>query len=196
MAKIIKRAGMIFFVSVISCLIVLGCVLTMQVAESGNNSIVNADTQNNIYTGQNNEDGIINQTNYIPSKSNIDYTIPSADSEYTLTCDCPNGTPCTCGGMADIWANAVRESLNTGKNVKVVLGKDWIAKDDGTSTAFSSGFAFNQGRITVVFGSEITLDLNGHTIDRNLKQIAESSGSAMILTGGTLNLYDNRKSVV
>ena len=192
MAKIIKRAGMIFFVSVISCLIALGCVITMQVTESSNNGIVNADTQNNIYTGQNNEDGIINQTNYIPSKSNIDYTIPSADSEYTLTCDCPNGTPCTCGGMADIWANAVRESLNTGKNVKVVLGKDWIAKDDGTSTAFSSGFAFNQGRITVVFGSEITLDLNGHTIDRNLKQIAESSGSAMILTGGTLNLYDSK----
>ena len=115
MAKIIKRAGMIFFVSVISCLIALGCVITVQVTESSNNGIVNADTQNNIYTSQNNED-----SSYTVPKAEVP-EVPKSDYEYELghKANCTNQTTCTC--MQDIWNSAVQKSLDTGKNVKVTL---------------------------------------------------------------------------
>ena len=188
MAKIIKRAGMIFFVSVISCLIALGCVLTMQVAESSNNGIVNADTQNNIYTSQNNED-------YKTNFDSTTYEIPDAENEFVLDCDCPDGEPCMCGNMESIWINAITKSQETGKNVMVVLERDWIAKLVNNNMVFGLGEMWNEGRIAIEDGVNITLDLNGHTIDR--KMTADFSAGVLdrgcvIIVYGILNLIDSK----
>ena len=183
MAKIIKRAGMIFFVSVISCLIALGCVLTMQVEESSNNGIVNADTQNNIYTSQNNEDY---KTNF-DSTAGTTYDIPDAKNEFVLDCDCPDGEPCMCGKMAKIWQNAMDYSSNHNTVVKVVLEKDWIAMDvdNKNRTAFgASGSGFDGGRIQINADCKVIFDLNGKTVNRRLtEETANTTGTCFVLRG-------------
>ncbi len=183
MAKIIKRAGMIFFVSVISCLIALGCVLTMQVAESSNNGIVNADTQNNIYTSQNNEE---DKTNF-DSTTGTNYDMPNAENVFVLDCDCQDGEPCTCGKMAKIWQNAMDYSSIHNSIVKVVLEKDWIAMDveNKNHTAFGvSGSGFDGGRIQINADCKVIFDLNGKTVNRRLtEETANTTGTCFVLRG-------------
>ena len=187
MAKIIKRAGMIFFVSVISCLIALGCILTMQVAESNNNGIVNADTQNNIYTSQNIED-----SSYTVPKAEVP-EVPKSDYEYELghKANCTNQTTCTC--MQDIWNSAVQKSLDTGKNVKVTLLNDWIAYNDSKhSFGVGVGFGTQTKTIYIPNYAYITLDLNGFTIDKLLaEENSNSDGNVIIIHKGVLNIVDS-----
>ncbi len=192
MAKIIKRAGMIFFVSVISCLIALGCVITMQVTESSNNGIVNADTQNNIYTSQNNED-----SSYTVPKAEVP-EVPKSDYEYELghKANCTNQTTCTC--MQDIWNSAVQKSLDTGKNVKVTLLNDWIASTDDAMHKLGTGIGFvsQDGTLHIPLNAEITLDLNGHDIDRKFDASNAIPGGLIFRFQGTLNLVDNKYNTV
>jgi len=192
MAKIIKRAGMIFFVSVISCLIALGCVITMQVTESSNNGIVNADTQNNIYTSQNNED-----SSYTVPKAEVP-EVPKSDYEYELghKANCTNQTTCTC--MQDIWNSAVQKSLDTGKNVKVTLLNDWIASTDDAMHKLGTGIGFvsQDGTLHIPLNAEITLDLNGHDIDRKFDASNAIPGGLIFRFQGTLNLVDNKYNTI
>ena len=78
--------------------------------------------------------------------------------------------------FASGWRNAVNnasQAFNNDKDafVKVILEKDWIAD---TSTGFGSGSGFSNGRIFSQLNTNITLDLNGHTIDRNLYKPVEN----------------------
>ncbi len=185
MAKIIKRAGMIFFVSVISCLIALGCVMTMQVTDSSNNGIVNADTQNNIYTSQNNED-----SSYTVPKAEVS-EVPKADYEFNLThkSDCNNTAECTC--KQDLWNEANALSIATDKIVKVTLQEDWLAKNDANHS-FGMGSAFaTKGFIYVLSQAKIILDLNGFDIDKKFDSILADEYLPVIYVYGELSIMDS-----
>ena len=99
--------------------------------------------------------------------------------------------PADCEKTANEWNAAVQESLNNGgKQVTFKLLRNWIANSDlANTTAFGDGVGFSAGRITVPEGADIILDLNGHTIDRNLTDEIES-GSVILVNGGTLTVED------
>ncbi len=100
--------------------------------------------------------------------------------------------PADCEKTANEWNAAVQESLNNGgKQVTFKLLRNWIANSDlANTTAFGDGVGFSAGRITVPAGADIILDLNGHTIDRNLTDEIES-GSVILVNGGTLTVEDS-----
>ena len=168
MAKAIKRVGVMLFVVAIICLMAVGVLL-------GNNAI----KINSYLNGGNAEE------NY--AANNI-ATI--ADKSYTLTGSCSQ--------MATKWNEAVKYSIdNSGANVIVSLGNNWIAQSDSTYTTsfgtanFAQGDSdLNCGRILVPVGANITLDLNGKTINRALT--TNVSHGSVILVRGVLNLVDTK----
>ena len=97
--------------------------------------------------------------------------------------------PADCVAIADAWTAAVQESLdNNGKQVTFKLPRNWIANPDATQErSFGDSIAFTAGRITVPEGANIILDLNGHTIDRNLN----SAKGAVIRVYGELTIEDS-----
>ncbi len=116
------------------------------------------------------------------SDVNSDNVMTTADADFILQGDFTQ--------MQDIWNNAVEESIKYNKNVKVMLGKDWVAQTDAHyTTSFGEGIGFLAGTIVIPKVANITLDLNGKTINRNL--------SAAIVNGnvirqlGVLNIVDN-----
>ena len=158
MAKIIKRAGIVFLVLVISLLLILGCMLAVNTATEDKN----AELQNN--------DGNIQET---------------ADKSYTLSG--------TCSQMAATWSEAVTYSKNNNSApVDVILGGDWTAAQshDEYITAFGEGTGFNYGKIYISSGVNITLDLNGYTINRNLTETIRESG-VFTVNGGIFTLKDS-----
>ena len=158
MAKIIKRVGIVFFVLVISLLLILGCMLAVNTASENKN----AELQNN--------DGNIQET---------------ADKSYTLSG--------TCEQMAATWSEAVTYSKNNNSApVDVILGGDWTAAQshDEYITAFGEGTGFNYGKIYISSGVNITLDLNGYTINRNLTETIRESG-VFTVNGGIFTLKDS-----
>ena len=198
MAKCIKRAGIVFFVLVLSLLLAVGTMCVTGVVEKNSNSIVNTNSQNNILVNENNESvGGEKGELSLPSNS-TSYEIPKSEYVFELS-----GTSAQ---MADGWTKATQKSLETGKNVKVILMNDWVAEANSTyTTSFGDTNAFNVGRISVNVGVEITLDLNGNTINRNLvkfkddgsilsKQDAEKGN--VIFVAGKLNLMDSKYDAV
>ncbi len=198
MAKCIKRAGIVFFVLVLSLLLAVGAMCVTDVVEKNSNSIVNTNSQNNILVNENNESvGGEKGELSLPSNS-TSYEIPKSEYVFELS-----GTSAQ---MADGWTKATQKSLETGKNVKVILMNDWVAEANSTyTTSFGDTNAFNVGRISVNVGVEITLDLNGNTINRNLvkfkddgsilsKQDAEKGN--VIFVAGKLNLMDSKYDAV
>ncbi len=104
--------------------------------------------------------------------------------------------PADCEKTANEWNAAVQESLNNGgKQVTFKLPRNWIANPHETyKTSFGEGedasTPFGSGRIQVPVGANIILDLNGHTIDRNLDEVLESFGS-VIRVHGELTIEDS-----
>ncbi len=97
MAKIIKRVGIIFFVLVISCLVIMGCVVA-NIATS-NEEIILQEQSKNLET----------VANSIPNISSADtVTITGDDTK-----------------MRSDFLAAARRSANESKFIKIVLGNDW-----------------------------------------------------------------------
>ncbi len=193
MAKCIKRAGIVFFVLVLSLLLVLGTICVTGVVENNSNSIVNTNSQNNALTENNNTDN--DSGIKVPSMDNVDFDIPKAYFEYELkhTSGCENALTCNC--LQDAWLEATQKAVDTGKNVKVVLMTDWIAKADSEyNTSFGKGAGFYFGRIAVPDITSITLDLNGHTIDRKLKKDnpVDFGNAIYLYPNSVLNLLDSK----
>ena len=208
MAKYIKRAGIVFFATILSLLLVIGTLNATGVVDSNSDSIVNTNTDNNIFLE--NVDYANPENVQIPKKENVNFEIPKADFEYVLNhnYNCQDLATCTC--LQNIWNEAVQKSLDTNKNVKVTLMTDWVAREVSANyfTSFGDGIGFDYGRITV--RGEITLDLNGFTIDRKAPEtIDNGGGSSIIVWESILNLtdssydsnaiqqiYDNNKSLI
>jgi len=89
------------------------------------------------------------------------------------------------------WNNAVGD--NNTSNTKVKLLHDWTAYTDNTyGTSFGTGIGFGDGTasgagfILVPKGKTITLDLNGHMIDRGLTA-AQANGEVICIDSSSLN---------
>ena len=156
MAKIIKRAGIVFLVLVISLLLILGCMFAVNTATEDKN----AELQNN--------DGNIQET---------------AEKSYTLSG--------TCSQMATTWNEAVTYSKNNSSApIDVILGGDWTAQIDSEyTTAFGTGTGFSRGKLYIDKEVNITLDLNGYTMNRNLTETIRESG--VFVVHGIFTLKDS-----
>ena len=80
----------------------------------------------------------------------------------------------------DGW-NFAMETAKTGKEVTVTLLKDWIAEDGQFTDEFINGAGFDYDAIYFAKDVKMTLDLNGHTIDRGLTG-GEPNGEVMFIS--------------
>ena len=164
MAKVIKRVGIVFFVLVISFLLILGCVFTVNVVEHDNFASLNS--ENVEQTGVADEefvpDFILSGTNaQIESQWNTIMQAASTDA--------------------------------TRKERKIRLDSDWIATTTDASHAFGTGVGFyTGGAIAILAHTKIVFDLNGHTIDRKFdgKSQAQTLGCCFVVAG-ELTLLDS-----
>ena len=103
-----------------------------------------------------------------------------------------------CGGYLNIihlTEQEKKESEKYDKNIKVVLGKDWIAQEHTEyTTSFGEGVGFRNGRIEVPASAKITLDLNGKTINRDMVgrvETAPTFGNVIGVAEGELTILDS-----
>lgn len=87
--------------------------------------------------------------------------------------------------LAAAWNSAVQESIDgNGKQVTFTLTEDWTAPASGSFTSFGTGVGFHSGgAIYVPERAYILLDLNGHTLNRNLNNFA-TDGNVIKVSGG------------
>ena len=88
------------------------------------------------------------------------------------------------GGTAAMWEEAAKAD-----SAIVKLYADWSAKDGSQLAAEGKGGAF-AGALCIPAGSEITIDLNGFSIDRTLSVAMEHGEVIYVESGATLNLTD------
>ncbi|MDE7120998.1 MAG: hypothetical protein K2O42_02425 [Oscillospiraceae bacterium] len=89
----------------------------------------------------------------------------------------------TSGGAAAMWNTAM-----SGSSAMVILYQDWESSY-GTRLGTGTGFAYD-GVLCVPSGHEITIDLNGCHINRNLEFAIENGEVIRVQSGGILNLTD------
>ena len=167
MAKIIRKVGRIFFPIVISILLVVGCLFAI------NNVAIDKNDSSEILNNQNNESTV-------------------ADSASTFELSGTNTQ------MATKWSEAINYAYsNKGTNVTVKLLNDWNAPttgdhDFGTGSAFGS----ESHSLYIYDGMTVTLDLNGHSINRGLtKETAKVMGRVITVdTNGTLTIRDRKST--
>ena len=151
MAKIIKRVGIVFFVLVISFLLILGCVFAVNTVKQDSDLDNNAD--NNVQ--------------------------PVASKTYNLLGSCAT--------KYNTWQEAANYSVsNNGALVELTLKSNWIA--DVNSYGSSSFGASNE--IVVPQGANMSLNLNGYNIDRNLSSDAQVINGYVMRIDGKFALAD------
>lgn len=72
--------------------------------------------------------------------------------------------------------------MDSAAYVKVVLARDWVATANSVDGFGKSASDFSNGRIFVPAGTNISIDLNGHKIDRNLT-LGVSNGQVFYVKG-------------
>ena len=165
MAKIIKKVGIIFFVLVISCLLVVGCLF------ASTNIALQTETLKTQSSGE-----IVDSE----KATDVGYT---PDVILTGTTD----------KKAALWSGAIQKSFDgNNKEIKVLLDSDWVAHEDTYFFGVGKGFYNGSGSITVPHGATIIFDLNGHTLDK--KQTTKMSYGSIftVLNGGTLTIIDSK----
>ncbi len=167
MAKAIKRVGVIFLAVAIICLMAIGVILGVNGAKSETAGSLNL----------NNEIENVSETSEVE--------IPPISEEVLL-----DGGNCT--EQAAKWTEAITKSLanDGGNHILVTLTKDWVAPNSGNHN-FGEGVGFSNGSIYIPANAVITLDLNGHKIDRALTS-AIAGGCVILIDGGTLLIKDNQ----
>ena len=113
-----------------------------------------------------------------------------------------------CADMATQWTNALAKSKANNKVITVKLGANWTAVSNtnfttsfGGASDASNSYAnpFYFGALCVYSGANIVLDLNGHSLNRNLFTSANinnskddliSGGRVITVSGGTLEVTD------
>ena len=88
----------------------------------------------------------------------------------------------------DGW-NFAMEQAEEGKEVIVTLLKDWKADDGQFTDSFINGAGFDWDAIYFAEDVNVTLDLNGHTIDRGL--IAPEANGEVMFIGEDANITIN-----
>ncbi len=89
------------------------------------------------------------------------------------------------------WQFTVDKSLATGEAQEFTLYGCWTAAaDEELTTSFGSGTAFRNGALYVPEGAKVTLNLNGHKINRNLKTSVQNG--MVIYADGELEIVNNK----
>ena len=166
MAKIIKKVGIVFFVLVISLLLAVSCA-TIIYNESCNDNMINHNGTAEVL------------------EVNEQSSLMATNSDYVLKGDCSQ--------MADTWNTAVVDSYNNKRSVIITMESDWVAakSDNVYVTEFGTGVGFDEGKIRVIAGTNITIDLNGHNIDRNLFDTTGADYGYCMKVEGFLNIMDS-----
>lgn len=116
----------------------------------------------------------------------------NAGNETQITTQADNA-PAPQADIAQIWNDAVEQSIAEKSRITVTLTSDWLADSTG-SFGDEAGKGIDRGRIYVPVNADMVIDLNGHTIDRGL-----TSGiyaGSVICVNGTLTLKDSLGSGV
>lgn len=120
----------------------------------------------------------ISNISYIMNKTNIDKDSAAAAVTYY------NGSTEMYSSVEDAWNCA-----STSANSVMKLYKDWNA-DSHSSKYLGSGSGFTKGSITVN-AYNVTLDLNGHTINRNLDKAIDNGSVITINDNFGLNVISS-----
>ncbi|MGN1060536.1 MAG: hypothetical protein ACI4QN_02270 [Candidatus Coproplasma sp.] len=89
------------------------------------------------------------------------------------------------------WQFAVDKSLATGEAQQFILYECWTAAEHETyTTAFGTGTAYRNGALYVPEGANVILNLNGHTLNRNLTSAIQNG--MIIFVEGTLTIIDDQ----
>ena len=161
MAKIIKRVGIIFFVLVISCLVIMGCVVAANTAN--NNGFEKGENQSAMVDSSNKETPVFQEL-----------------------------SGATCAAMATNWDTIIQNAKKGNNKAYVKLMNNWTAAitADGVQTSFgSSDVSFFNNDILIPEGMDVTIDLNGKTINRNKTQV--STSGQIFAVAGNLTIMDS-----
>ncbi len=161
MAKIIKRVGIVFFVLVISCLIMIGCVVAANTAN--NNGFEKGENQSAMVDSSSKETPVFQEL-----------------------------SGATCAAMATNWDTIIQNAKNGNNKAYVKLMNNWTAAitADGVQTSFgSSDVSFYRNDILIPEGMDVTIDLNGKTINRNKTQV--STSGQIFAVAGNLTIMDS-----
>ena len=115
------------------------------------------------------------------SLSCMTFSAFAADESAVMTVAVGDGAPTSFTTFNDGWVYAMEQSLTSPATVTLLA--DWVATDGKFYTAKANGseYGTDNGRIRLDDNHIITIDLNGHKIDRNLKE-AKSDGQVFSLT--------------
>ena len=172
MAKAIKRVWVMLLAVAIICLMAIGVLLGATSAKKDNANLF----------GSSNKIENVNETSEVE--------IPPISEEVLL-----DGT--TCAEQATKWTEAINKAL-TGKHILVKLNSDWVAQ---TNSSYTTAFGvdtgsvlkyFDVGRIYIPENIWLTIDLNGHKIDRNLKSKNARDCGGVIHAYGNLIIKDSQ----
>ena len=161
MAKIIKRVGIVFFVLVISCLIMIGCVVAANTAN--NNGFEKGENQSAMVDSSSKETPVFQEL-----------------------------SGATCAAMATNWDTIIQNAKKGNNKAYVKLMNNWTAAitADGVQTSFgSSDVSFYRNDILIPEGMDVTIDLNGKTINRNKTQVSNSG--QIFAVAGNLTIMDS-----
>ena len=161
MAKIIKRVGIVFFVLVISCLIMIGCVVATNTAN--NNGFEKGENQSAMVDSSSKETPVFQEL-----------------------------SGATCAAMATNWDTIIQNAKKGNNKAYVKLMNNWTAAitADGVQTSFgSSDVSFSNNDILIPEGMDVTIDLNGKTINRNKTQV--STSGQIFAVAGNLTIMDS-----
>ncbi len=86
---------------------------------------------------------------------------------------------------SEAWRQAVQ--LGDSDEVSFILTADWKADDSGS---FGSGTGFKDGGLVYSGGKNLTIDLNGYAIDRNL--FTPKDNGAVFFVNSTLTVIDSK----
>ena len=165
MAKSLKRTGIVFLVIVISLLLITGCLFA--------NNNLSTDKNSN---SQNQNSGLV--ANEGVARAGSTYELSGTNTE-----------------MATQWAQAtLYAEAHKGTNVTVKLMNDWKAPTTGNHYfGTGQGFGNESHSIMVQNGVTMTIDLNGHTIDRGLTKASPVVLGRVITVGqaSTLTIKDS-----
>ncbi len=104
-----------------------------------------------------------------------------------------------CRDNSVTWAKTVQLSVTTGMPQTFTMHSDWIAKSVGSDKTFYAegyGTAYYGYAIRVPSGANITLDLNGHTIDHGLSgKTAPGNYGYTFYVDGELTVIDSTAKV-
>jgi len=164
MAKIIKRVGIVFFVLVISFLLLVTCCEAFNYDSNITNSNNNLINYNKINTVEQDKISPIVEEILLDGK--------------------------TCTEQSIKWGLAIEKSLANGGNqhILVTMYEDWIAPANGILGDVAN--AFDRGRLYVRPNTYITIDLNGHRLDRKLTTPTEN-GQVIVVRSATLIIKDS-----